>query len=162
MSAQLSECLSARIPKCPLSAWVSKCLSAQVPWVPEKCTSTQVSWVLKCPSALGAAAPTCPSSALSARVLKYPLNPLSARVPESLECLECPSTSVSQLVSQPAGQLGLQCWFSKLISTLMAHTLSFYESISWTIESIFFYLFEAFLQILLKSVSMSWEPFPVK
>ena len=126
-----------RVPKCP-SAWVLDCTSTL--WAPEcpsalsvKCASAlRVSECLKCPNALvpwvpkGPSAlwmPECPS-ALSTRVLTCPLSALSAlsaRVP----WVTWVHKHFSQSVSQPASQsAGLRRWFSKLISTLRAHTLS--------------------------------------
>ena len=91
-----------RVPRVPdsLSARLSKCLSSV--------------WVPKCPSAL------------SARVPKWIS---SARVPKVAWLLECPSAlgvpkCFSKSISHSAIQsAGLQCWFSKLISTLSAHSL---------------------------------------
>ena len=123
--------LSAWVPKCPLSARVHKCLSVQVP----KCLQCLIAQVsLECPSAWSAQVPKCLEchsaqvlfecssvlSALSAGVLTCPSSALSSRVPWVPWVPKCLSQSVSQPASQSAG---LQCWFSKLISTLRTHTL---------------------------------------
>ena len=127
---QVPECLSAQVPKClecPSVQVPFKCpsvWSAQVPFECLKCPSPQVPWVPECPSALWV--PWVP------QVLKCVSKcPSSLRVPECLEyleCLRCSSAPVPweskcliKSVSQSASQLvGVQCWFSKLISTLRA------------------------------------------
>ena len=112
-SAQVSfERPSAQVPERP---------SAQVPWVPEclECPSSQVPF--KCLSVSSAQVPKwleCPSDELP---LEWPialsiLSASSVRVPWGLKCL---SKSVSQSASHSAG---LQCWFSKLTSTLRANS----------------------------------------
>ena len=106
------ECPSPLSVECSSALWVSECLkcpNALVPWVTK---GPSALWVPECPSVLSARVLICPSSALST---------LSARVPWVTWLHKCFSQSVSQPASQSAG---LQCWFSKLISTLRAHTLS--------------------------------------
>ena len=125
-SAWMPKYLSAlRVTECPstLSVWVSNCSSsARVLQVPQ-CPSAQVSWVPKCPKR--------PSNAQIPQVPKCP-SASSAQMP--FECLKYLSAQVlwvswvpkwlSQSFSQSARQSAdLQCWFSKLISTLRAHTL---------------------------------------
>ena len=112
-NAQVSfECPSAQVPERP---------SAQVPWVP-KCLEFPSSQVpFKCLSVSSAQVPKwleCPSDELP---LEWPivlsiLSASSVRVPWGLKCL---SKSVSQSASHSAG---LQCWFSKLTSTLRANS----------------------------------------
>ena len=122
--------------ECPSAFWVPVCLSAQVPWVSEYPSALWVPECLKCPSAfsvLSAQVPKFierPSARVLFECLEYLECPSALQVPECLECLWCPTGREpwvpweSKYLSQSPSQLaGLQCWFSKLISTLRTHIL---------------------------------------
>ena len=102
-----------------VSAWVLKCHTSVM------CPSTLMPWVPKCLSApsaqcaRSAGVRTCLSSALSGRVPFDCVKCSRFLVPSVRWVPNCFSQSVSQSASPP---VGLQCWFSKLISTLRGHT----------------------------------------
>ena len=134
---RLPKCSSAGVPKCPSSARVPKRLSAFSVRVLKCPSGVRVSQVSKCPSVWSARVPKSP---LSARVPKCPecwsvdvlFKCFECQVP--FDCLMCSSARVPWVpwvpkffihsVSQSASQSAeLQCWFSKLMSSLRAHTL---------------------------------------
>ena len=94
-----------RVPWVPKYQVPFKCLSAQVPWVPECPSALQMPECLKWPSNARVPQVTKCPNALSARVPKCPSSPRVLWVPQVFEYLESPSASVSQLVSQRVIQL---------------------------------------------------------
>ena len=107
-------CLSL-LNKVPQVPRVPKCLIAQVPKCLECPSALQMSECFKCPSAQVPWVPKCLSAIRVPKCLRCPECPSTLRVPQ-----KCLSKSVSHSSIHSAGW---QCWFSKLISTLRAHTL---------------------------------------